>query len=286
MELGFASMNTPEDVPVATLAVELEARGFTSLWMGEHSHIPVDRRTPYPAGGDMPEQYRRMMDPFPSLLVAAGATEKLRVGTGVALPLEHDVFALAKTVATVDRLSGGRFDFGVGVGWNVEELAGSRPDVPWASRYRALEDCVGALVALWTHEEAAHHGRWFDFDAVWCEPKPLQTPHPPIVCGMSGRLGTAHAVAWADEWMPVDIGLGDVEKKVGLFRAAVAAAGRADIAITMVAWGDPTPDALHRYRDLGVRRVVLGPGRERWHDPASTIPFLDRYAAVVAELAA
>ena len=129
MELGFATMNTPEELHPAELARALEERGFTSLWTGEHSHIPTARTTPYPAGGELPDPYRRMMDPFLSLLLAAEATTSLRVGTSVALPLEHDLFALAKSVATLDRLSGGRFDFGVGVGWNVEELADHRPDI-------------------------------------------------------------------------------------------------------------------------------------------------------------
>ena len=138
MELGFATMNTPEELHPAALARALEERGFTSLWTGEHSHIPAARSTPYPAGGELPDPYRRMMDPFLCLLLAADATTNLRVGTSVALPLEHDLFALAKSVATLDRLSGGRFDFGVGVGWNVEELADHRPDIAWSSRYRAL----------------------------------------------------------------------------------------------------------------------------------------------------
>jgi probable F420-dependent oxidoreductase len=286
MELGFTSMNTPEDVDPSTLGRALEARGFTSLWIGEHSHIPASRRTPYPVGGALPPMYRRMMDPFPSLLAAALATERLRVGTGVALPLEHDVFALAKTVATVDRLSGGRLDLGVGVGWNEEELADHRPDIPWAARYRALEDCIGALRALWTQPEAEHHGRWFDFDPVWSDPKPLQSPHPPVVCGMAGRLGTEHAVRWADEWMPMDVALGKVAKRVAAFRGAVADAGRADVPITMVVWGDPTPEALHELAALGVRRAVLGAGRVDWYDPTSSLPFLDRYAPLVDELAA
>ena len=285
MELGFTSMNTPEDVDPTTLGRALEERGFTSLWIGEHSHIPVSRRTPYPIGGELPPMYRRMMDPFPTLLAAALATERLRVGTGVALPLEHDVFALAKTVTTVDRLSGGRFDLGVGVGWNEEELADHRPDIPWASRYRALEDCIGALRALWTQPEAEHHGRWFDFDPVWSDPKPLQSPHPPVVCGMAGRLGTQHAVRWADEWMPMDVALGNVARRVERFREAVAEAGRDEVPITMMAWGDPPAELLHELKDLGIRRAVLGAGRADWHDPTSSLPYLDRYAPLVSELA-
>jgi probable F420-dependent oxidoreductase len=283
VKLGFTTMNTPEDPPPGELAIELEARGYESLWMGEHSHIPVSRRTPYPAGGDMPMQYARMGDPFVSLTVAACATTTLRVGTCVALPLEHDVFALAKTVATLDHASGGRLELGVGVGWNVEELA-DHTDVPWAKRYRALAECIAALRSLWVDDESEHHGEFYDFDRVWAFPKPLQQPHPPILCGSSGRLGTEHAVAWADGWAPMDIALGDVAKRVGRFRQAVADAGRPDVPVTIVTFGDPSADALRGYRELGIDRVILGAGRDGWADPSTTYPFVDRYAGLVDEL--
>ncbi|MDQ2649496.1 MAG: TIGR03619 family F420-dependent LLM class oxidoreductase, partial [Actinomycetota bacterium] len=269
MKLGFSSMNTPEDERPDVLARALEERGYESFWIGEHPHIPVDRRTPYPAGGEMPDQYKRMMDPFVSLTAAAAATESLVVGTSVALPLEHDLFALAKAVATLDHLSGGRFEFGVGVGWNEEELANHRPDIPWKQRYRALAECVEALRTLWTEDEARFQGRFFAFDAVWSFPKPVTTPHPRLLCGMAGRLGTEHAVAWADGWLPMDVALGDVAKRVARFREAGAAAGRADVPISMVTWGDPTLDTLKGYRDLGIERVLLGPARDGWADPAS-----------------
>jgi len=286
VDLAFTSMNTPEDVPPDELGRLLEERGYAALWIGEHSHIPVSRRTPYPAGGEMPAAYRRMMDPFLGLLAAAMATTTLRVGTGVALPLEHDVFGLAKAVVTIDRLSGGRFDFGVGVGWNVEQLADHRPDVPWASRYRALAECVEALRAIWTEDEATHHGRWFDFDAVWADPKPAQQPHPPVVGGMAGRIGTSHVVEWADAWMPMDLALGNVTKRVERFRAAVADAGRAPVPIILGAWGNPSRELLLEYAGLGIEQVVLGAGREGWDDPATARPFVDRYAELVAELGA
>jgi probable F420-dependent oxidoreductase len=278
-------MNTPEDVAPDELGRALEDRGFAALWIGEHSHIPASRRTPYPAGGDLPAAYRRMMDPFLSLLAAALATTRLRVGTGVALPLEHDLFSLAKAVTTLDRLSGGRFDFGVGVGWNAEQLGDHRPDVPWSARYQALAECVEALRALWVDEEPAHHGRWFDFDAAWADPKPLQSPHPPVVGGMAGRVGTTHVVVWADAWMPMDLALGDVAKRVDRFRAAVAEAGRAPLPIILGVWGDPTLEQLVAYAELGIEQVVLGAGREGWDDPGTALPFVDRYAALVPELA-
>src|SRR5687767_14670370 len=249
MRLGFTSMNNPADPRPDVLAREVESRGYDSLWIGEHSHIPVARQTPYPAGGEMPEAYRWMMDPFLSLLLAATSTETLLRGTHVAVPLEHDVFQLAKTVATLDRLSEGRFLFGVGVGWNEEELANHRPDIPWSQRYTALGDCVGALKALWSDEESTYHGRFYDFDPVWSLPKPLQQPHPPIVCGTGGRVGTKQAVAWADGWMPMDVALGDVPKKIAKFREAADEAGRdpASISITITAFGDPDPAVLDTY---------------------------------------
>jgi probable F420-dependent oxidoreductase len=284
VEVGFTTMNTPEDPDPATLAHALEERGYESLWIGEHSHIPVSRRTPYPAGGEMPEQYTRMMDPFVSLAVAAAATERLRLATGVSLPLEHDLFALAKTVATLDHMSNGRVLFGVGVGWNEEELADHRP-LPWSRRYRALAECVAALRALWTEDEAEFHGEFFDFDPVWAFPKPVQRPHPPVISGSSGPLGTQHAVEWADGWAPMDAGLGHVEKRVRRFRERAAEAGRGDIPVTLVIFGDPDADVLRAYRELEVARVVIGAARTGWADPSTTFPFLDRHAHLVTDLA-
>jgi probable F420-dependent oxidoreductase len=279
-------MNNPADLAPDVLARELEGRGYDSLWVGEHSHIPVARRTPYPTGGEMPEQYKWMMDPFLSLLLAATATRDLWIGTGVALPLEHDLFDLAKTVATLDRLSRGRLLFGVGVGWNQEELANHRP-MAWAQRYRALGECVSALRTLWCDDESEFHGEFFDFDLVWSFPKPLQRPHPPVLCGTGGRAGTREAVAWADGWMPMDVALGNVAKKVARFREEAADAGRdpASITITMVTFGDPDLATLAGYRDLGVERVVVGAARTGWDDPTTTLPYLDTYAAMIPELA-
>lgn len=286
MHLGFTTMNTPEDVPPAELARTLEDRGYDSLWIGEHSHIPASRRTPYPAGGEMPAQYTRMMDPFVSLTVAAGATERLKLVTGVALPLERDLFALAKAVASLDHVSGGRVVFGVGVGWNVEELADHRPDLPWSKRYRALAEAVAALRCLWTEDEASFAGEWFRFERALSFPKPVQRPHPPVYCGASGRIGTTQAAEWGDGWAPVDVGLGDVAKRISRFRDEVAGSGRDDVPVTLVVFGDPTPDVLRSYRDLGVERAVLGSGRRDWDDPRSALPFLERYAPLVDELAA
>jgi probable F420-dependent oxidoreductase len=284
MELGYSSMNTPSEIRPDIFARALEERGYTSYFMGEHSHIPASRLTPYPSGGEMPDLYRRMMDPFLSLALAAQATERLHIGTGVCLVLEHHVLDLAKTVATLDVLSGGRVLFGVGVGWNHEELANHRPDIAWSQRYLAAEECVAALRACWTNDESEFHGRFFDFDPVWSFPKPVQRPHLPVLLGTAGKLGTQHAVRWADEWMPMDIALGDVTRRVTKFREVAAAAGR-EIPISIVTTGDPAPETLHMYRELGIVRCIIGASRHGWDDPTTAMDFIDRYAPLIPELA-
>jgi len=284
MKVGYTTMNTPADIAPPVLGPLLESAGFDSIWIGEHSHIPVSRDTPYPTGGDMPWQYTTMMDPFLSLMQIGDHAPSLLLGLGVALPLEHDIFVLAKQVATLDVLSNGRVQFGVGVGWNREELA-NHHDVKWSMRYRALADCIAALRALWIDDESEHHGEWYDFDKVWSRPKPIQRPHPPIWCGTGGKLGTQHAVAWADGWMPLDVTLGDVAKRVTKFRQVAAESGRTDVPISMVAFGDPSLDTLLAYRDLGIERVIVGSGRDGWEDPSGVPAFIDKYAAMIDRLA-
>jgi probable F420-dependent oxidoreductase len=277
MKIGYTTMNTPADIAPRILGPLLENAGFDSIWIGEHSHIPVSRSTPYPTGGDMPWQYTTMMDPFISLTQIGEHTTNLLLGLGVALPLEHDVLALAKTASTLDVLSNGRLQFGVGVGWNQEELA-NHSNVKWSMRYRALAECVGALRSLWVDDESEFHGEYFNFDKVWSRPKPLQQPHPPIWFGAGGKLGSQHTIAWADGWMPLDVTLGDVPKRVAKFRQLSTDAGRQDIPISMVAFGDPSLDTLLMYRDLGIERVIVGSGRAGWEDPSGVPSFIERYA--------
>ena len=217
------------------------------------------------------------MDPFISLTQIGEHTTHLLLGLGVALPLEHDVLALAKTASTLDVLSNGRLQFGVGVGWNQEELA-NHSNVKWSMRYRALAECVGALRSLWVDDESEFHGEYFNFDKVWSRPKPMQQPHPPIWFGAGGKLGSQHTIAWADGWMPLDITLGDVPKRVAKFRQLSTDARRQDIPISMVAFGDPSLDTLLMYRDLGIERVIVGSGRDGWEDPSGVPAFIERYA--------
>jgi probable F420-dependent oxidoreductase len=279
MKIGYTTMNTPVDIAPRVLGPMLEDAGFDSIWIGEHSHIPVSRATPYPTGGDMPWQYTTMMDPFISLTQIGEHTSNLLLGLGVALPLEHDVLVLAKTAATLDVLSNGRLQFGVGAGWNQEELA-NHSSVKWSMRYRALAECVSALKSLWVDDESEFHGSYFNFDKVWSRPKPMQNPHPPIWFGAGGKLGSQHTIQWADGWMPLDVTLGDVTKRVNKFRQLSNDAGRQDIPISMVAFGDPTLDTLMMYRDLGIERVIVGSGREGWDDPSGVPAFIERYATM------
>jgi alkanesulfonate monooxygenase SsuD/methylene tetrahydromethanopterin reductase-like flavin-dependent oxidoreductase (luciferase family) len=185
--------------------------------------------------------------------------------------------ALAKTASTLDVLSNGRLQFGVGVGWNQEELA-NHSNVKWSMRYRALAECVGALRSLWVDDESEFHGEYFNFDKVWSRPKPMQQPHPPIWFGAGGKLGSQHTIAWADGWMPLDVTLGDVPKRVAKFRQLSTDVGRQDIPISMVAFGDPSLDTLLMYRDLGIERVIVGSGRDGWEDPSGVPAFIERYA--------
>jgi len=285
MHLAFSSMNTPSDPPPAELGVALEQRGFESLWYGEHSHIPCCRSTPYPPGGDMPDPYRQMMDPYLSLMTAANATSTLRLGTGIALLMERDIFSQAKTIATLDRLSGGRVMIGTGVGWNQEEFENINPH-PFNRRYAVLRETVEATRRLWSEEEAAYQGDYISFDPVWPGPKPQQVGGPPIFLGAMGPLGRRHAAAWADGWYPVDVAMGDVPATLADFREEVRQAGRdpADVEINIQIMDTGNLDKLKEYRDLGIARASIGVSMDLWDKPEAVMPMIDRYAQVIPEL--
>ena len=285
MHLGFSSMNTIHDPRPADLAKTLEEAGFESLWYGEHSHIPMSRKTPYPPGGELPEPYKEMMDPYISLMEAAAVTTTLKLGTGIALLLERELFSQAKTIGTLDRLSEGRLIIGTGVGWNEEEFENAT-NLPWKRRYLALKETVAATRALFQQEAPEYHGELIDFDPVWFEPKPVQPGGPKFLFGAMGPLGTKHAAQWADGWMPVDVVMPDVGEGIAAFHQAVKDHGRQpeDVEITMVAMGQITADLLKRYRDLGIHRVNIGVGMENWNKPEIIMPMIEQFSKIIPEL--
>jgi probable F420-dependent oxidoreductase len=285
MHLAFSSMNTLNDPHPAELAKLLEDRGFESLWYGEHSHIPCSRATPYPPGGEMPDPYRLMMDPYLSLMTAANATTTLRLGTGIALLMERDIFSQAKTIATLDQLSNGRVMIGTGVGWNQEEYENISP-YPFNKRYAVLRETVAATRALWRDDEASYQGEYVKFDPVWADPKPLQKGGPKVFLGAMGPLGRKHAAAWADGWYPVDVAMGDVAETLAAFREEVKAAGRDPeaIEINIQIMDTSNLDKLKEYRDMGVQRATIGVAMDLWDKPDAVLPMIDKYARVIPEL--
>ena len=283
MKIGFSSMNTPFDPAPPVLAKALEERGFESLWYGEHSHIPTSEKTPYPAGGDMPTPYRHMGDPYISLMAAASATSKLKLGTGIALLMERDIFSQSITIASLDRLSNGRIIIGTGVGWNEEEFANVSPH-PWNKRYAVMRETVAAMRRIWSDEEPEYHGEYVNFDPVWCNPKPLQSGGPPIVFGAMGPLGLKHAARWADGWMPVDVGLVQPREQIASFRDLVLEQGRDPdaVPITLQTMITPDIDTIRQYEDLGVIRIIVGVAIDRWDKPDQVMPMIDSFGDIIA----
>ena len=285
MHVGFSSMNTHRQVPPAELAVLVEERGFDSLWYGEHSQIPVDRRSPHPRDAELADPYKFMMDPYVSLSVAASVTRSVKLGTSVSLLLERELFSQAKTMMTLDRVSEGRLMVGAGVGWNQEQFENAT-SLPWRRRFTALRETVEALRVLWTEELAEYHGELIDFDPVWCNPKPIQEPGPPILFGAMGPLGLRHTAAWADGWMPLDVHLEDPAASIADMRRRVAEEGRdaKSFDITMLLMSRVTLEKLERYRDLGVDRCLVGVGMQDWDKPEVQLREIDRLAELVAKL--
>jgi probable F420-dependent oxidoreductase len=200
VDLGVAFFPTDFSVDIVTLARLVEERPFDSLVVAEHTHIPVSRETPHPSGAVLPPQYSHTHDPFVALSFAAAVTERIKIGTGVCLVVERDPIVTAKAVASLDRLSGGRFLFGIGAGWNLEEMRNHGTDP--SRRFKLMRERVEAMKAIWTQDEAEYHGELVDFDPIWCWPKPLQQPHPPVLLGGSGPKVLDRVLAYADVWTP------------------------------------------------------------------------------------
>jgi probable F420-dependent oxidoreductase len=279
VKFGLTIFPTAETIQPAALGRLAESHGFESLWFPEHTHIPVSRETPYPGGGELPDEYARIYAPFVALTAAAAATERLLVGTGICLIVERDPITTAKEVATIDRVSGGRFLFGVGAGWNLEEMANHGTDPQ--SRFSLMRERIEAMKEIWTGDEASYHGRHVDFEPIWSWPKPVQRPHPPILVGGNSGGALDRVVALADEWIPnPETRLRELPDRIADLQGRAAAAGRDRIPVTFYAV-KPEAEALRRFAAAGVDRAVfyLPPA------PAEQIePYVEHLAALAGSL--
>ncbi|MET9380163.1 LLM class F420-dependent oxidoreductase [Streptomyces sp. NPDC002928] len=260
MRIAVTIFLTDETITPTRLARELEQRGFAGLYLPEHTHIPVERVTPYPAGGELPREYGRTLDAFVALGQAAAVTERLGLGTGITLVAQHDPIDLAKQIATVDHLSGGRLTLGLGYGWNVEEAADH--GVEWRTRRELVRDRMALMRALWAAEPTAYEGQFGSVRASHAHPKPVQKPRGPVVGprtlvgGAAGPKLFAHISEFADGWLP--IGGRGLTENLPLLRAAWADAGRDPAALQVVPYAvHPSPGKLAHYAELGIDEVVV-----------------------------
>jgi probable F420-dependent oxidoreductase len=260
------------------LARALEERGFESVWAPEHSHIPLSRKTPFPGGGDLPKQYYDAMDPFVVLAAASQATKTIKLGTGVLLVQQRDAIQTAKLVASIDQVSQGRFLFGVGGGWNQDEM--ENHGTIYSSRFKRMRESIEAMKEIWTKSEAEYHGEFVHFDPMIARPKPVQKPHPPIHVGGAFPHGARRAIRYGDGWIPT--ARGDIAEILPKFREIANEAGRdpASIEITSFGLGEDL-DRLKRLAEMGVARVVPMFPPEK---ADTVLPIVDRWTKIMRQL--
>ncbi|QBJ96729.1 LLM class F420-dependent oxidoreductase [Rhodococcus sp. ABRD24] len=276
MRYGISLFTSDRGITPAAAARAVEGCGFDALYVPEHTHIPVNRESNYPGTDSeaLPDdRYMRTLDPWVALATAAAVTSRIRLGTSVALPLEHDPITLAKTIASLDHLSGGRVTFGVGYGWNTEELADHGIDPK--KRRTALREYLEAMNALWTKEEASYDGQFVKFDSSWAWPKPIQQPRPPVLVGAGASEKTFAWIARsADGWITTPIER-DIEENVALLNTIWIDAGRSGRPEIVVLSGKPDADRLARWEELGVSEAMFGtPDAEE----AQVVAYLQRLA--------
>ena len=277
-DFGVSMFPTDYAIQPAPLAKEAEDRGFESLWFPEHTHIPTSRKSPWPGGGDLPQEYWHTHDPFVALAAAAGATEKIMLGTGILLVPEHDVIVCAKSSASLDMVSNGRLILGIGAGWNAEELQNHG----WAfkDRWNVTRESVLAWRELWSKDEPEFHGEFIDFDPVWSYPKPVQENGPKVLLGAQSKWAFDRVVDYCDGWLPI-AGRGDMRSDMEQLKAAADRAERPMDTIQCSVFGvRPDPQQVTDLIEMGFERIIFGLPPA----PAETvIPLLDRYAAIKAE---
>jgi probable F420-dependent oxidoreductase len=273
MDFGIGYFPTHDAVSPGELARLVEERGHESLFFAEHTHIPASRESPYPGGGELPRKYSHCYDPFVALTAAAEATRKLRVGTGICLVTERDPITTAKEVASLDHLSGGRFEFGIGAGWNREEMRNHGTDP--RTRMRLMRERMEAMKAIWTQDEPSYEGEFITFERIWSWPKPAQRPHPPILVGGNGRTVLERVVGFGDAWFPNYAPEGVLDRIPELRQMS-------DRPIDVMLMGVPaTAAAMERAEQAGCRRVV------HWIPSTGRGPVeaaLESWEAAIAEL--
>ncbi len=277
MHYGVCIFPTDYSIRIDDLARAAEERGFESLFVTEHTHIPASRRTPFPGGGELPREYSHTLDPFIGLTAAASVTRTLKVGTGICLVIEHDPIVLAKVIASLDHLSGGRVLFGIGAGWNAEEM--ENHGTAFKTRYRLLRERVLAMKEIWTKDAAAFHGEFVNFDPIWSWPKPAQRPHPPVLLGGESGYTLQRVVDFCEGWFPRGRAHDAILSGLADLRARAARAGRDMRTISVSVFGAKADEAtLDAYAKAGITRAILrlpSEGRD------AILPLLDRYAKLV-----
>lgn len=285
MHYGVAIFFTDYSIGPVELGRALEERNFESLWAPEHSHIPVSRQSQFPPGGDLPKKYYDVMDPFVTLPAAAAVTKNLKIGTGICLVIQRDTIQTAKSVASLDQISDGRFLFGIGAGWNAEEMA-NHGTTDFKGRFKLMEENVAAMREIWTKPEAGFAGDFIEFTPMMTWPKPRQKPYPPVIVGGAFPYAAKRAIAYGDGWIPhatrPEYGGDDITAKLPEFREMARAAGRDPASIPVTAFNVPHDvDTLKRYEAAGVDRVVFSIPSAAID---TTLPLLDEIAAVVARM--
>jgi probable F420-dependent oxidoreductase len=276
MKIGFYYFATDYSMPIVDAARALEEHGYESLFVPEHTHIPASRRSPWPGGPELPKHYSHTLDPFVGLAAAAAATRTLRLGTGICLLTEHDPIVTAKEVATLDLISGGRFEFGIGAGWNAEEMAnhGTR----FETRFRVMVDRAKAMQAIWTQEEASYQGEFTRFEPIWSWPKPVQKPHPPILLGGETKHTLRRVMEFCDGWFPRGgRGFDDPAAEMARLERFADEAGRDVKTVSVTLFGGrPEAAYLEKCRAAGLDRVLFAlpsEGRD------AVMPVIEQYTA-------
>ena len=281
MKIGITMFATDYAIRPDTLAKECEERGFESIWFPEHTHIPASRKSPWPAGGELPKEYWHTHDLFVSLGAAAAVTKTIKIGSGICLVIERDPITLANEVASVDQLSNGRLLFGIGGGWNAEEM--ENHGTSFNRRWKVCRERIEAMKVIWAEEEAEYHGEFVNFDPIWSHPKPVQKPHPPIILGTLSDKGLKRVVNYCDGWIPVGGTVQDMPAAIQQLHNLADEAGRPKEEIPVSIFGGPDDEkALGQLQELGLDRTVFFVPSA---DADTVLPLLDKYQGFISKFA-